>query len=134
MIFVTHLKCLADMAERQKPGRDAGAGLMPGQEAGRGAKPEPGQEAGRGAKPGPGREPGQGARLVLAEGEHAVNYVTERAEQDPGTENAEGIRQAAGSDADAAKVRKTYRIVRGQPSAGIFEQELFDKYFGTVLR
>lgn len=131
MIFVTHLKCLADMAERQKPGRDAGAGLMPGQEAGRGAKPEPGQEAGRGAKPGPGREPGQGARLVLAEGEHAVNYVTERVEQDPGTEDTG---QALSADADAAKVRKTYRIVRGQPSAGIFEQELFDKYFGTVLR
>ena len=71
MIFVTHLKCLADMVEEK--------------------------------------------RLPLAEGERAVNYVTERSEEGDG------------------KMRKTYRILKGRPEEGIFERELFDKYFGNFL-
>ena len=80
MIFVTHLKCLADMAEDKK--------------------------------------------LALADGEYAVNYVTEQISE---------TEQSKETDADVKKVRKTYRIVKGHPEAGIFEKELFDKYLGTVL-
>lgn len=80
MIFVTHLKCLADMAEDKK--------------------------------------------LALADGEYAVNYVTEQITE---------TEQSKETAADVKKVRKTYRIVKGHPEAGIFEKELFDKYFGTVL-
>lgn len=88
MIFVTHLKCLADMVEDEKPEREE--------------------------KPGPDSD--REARLELADGERAVNYVTEQFEETDG------------------KTRKTHRIVKGHPKAGIFEKELFDKYFGTVLR
>lgn len=86
MIFVTHLKCLADMVEDKK--------------------------------------------LALADGEHAVNYVTEQKEQTEQTGGAETITETG---ADVKKIIKTYRIVKGRPEAGIFEKELFDKYFGTVL-
>lgn len=71
VIFVTHLKCLADMAEEKK--------------------------------------------LLLAEGERAVNYVTER------------LKEADG------KMTKTHRILKGHPEAEIFERELFEKYFGNFL-
>lgn len=104
MIFVTHLKCLADMAEDGK--------------------------------------------LTLADGERAVNYVTERVagaertegpgqvqgvERTEGSGQVQGVEQAEGTDGGSEKVKKTYRIVRGHPEAGIFERELFDKYFGTAL-
>ena len=88
MIFVTHLKCLADMVEDEKPEREEK----------------------------PGADSDREARLELADGERAVNYVTEQFEETDG------------------KTRKTHRIVKGHPEAGIFEKELFDKYFGTVLR
>ncbi len=71
MIFVTHLKYLADMVQEQK--------------------------------------------LALAEGEHAVNYVTEQ------------FKEADG------RLKKTYRIRKGCPEPGIFEKELFDKYYGKAL-
>ncbi len=86
IIFVTHLKGLADMVEDKK--------------------------------------------LALADGEYAVNYVTEQKEQ---TEQIEGTKQAEGTGAGVKRVKKTYRIVKGHPEAGIFERELFDKYFGPVL-
>lgn len=92
MIFVTHLKCLADMVEDKK--------------------------------------------LALADGEQAVNYVTEQKERTEQIKGAEPLQEAErneGTDAGVKRVRKTYRIVKGHPEAGIFEKELFDKYFGTVL-
>jgi len=77
MIFVTHLKCLADWVEEKN--QDGVSGL------------------------------------ALAEGEHAVNYVTEQV-----------------TDMDG-KAGKTYHILKGRPEEGIFERELLDKYYGTVL-
>lgn len=69
LIFVTHLKCLADMAQEKK--------------------------------------------LALAEGEYAINYVTEQWKETDG------------------RVKKTHRIVKGSPETGILERELLEKYFGS---
>lgn len=83
-------------------------------------------------------------KLTLADGEHAVNYVTEQKEQTEQkgqkeqtrkeqTEQVGGAEQITETGTDVKKIIKTYRIVKGHPEAGIFEKELFDKYFGTVL-
>lgn len=74
--------------------------------------------------------------LALADGEHAVNYMTEQKEQAEQEEQPEQVRGAepiTETGAGVKKIIKTYRIVKGHPEAGIFEKELFDKYFGTVL-
>lgn len=69
VIFVTHLKRLADMAEE--------------------------------------------GSLKLADGERAVNYVTEQYRDGEG------------------RLQKSHRIVRGRPEPEIYERELADRYFGA---